>query len=99
MGSFVLTPKAGETYRAVVKDAAGTQRTYTLPDVQKSGYVLTLQDTGKDELEVRVAGPDARVSLLVHTRQSVQQSESNVIRQGKTQFWVKKVICWKALRT
>ncbi|PMD94031.1 hypothetical protein BWI97_17345 [Siphonobacter sp. BAB-5405] len=90
MGSFVLTPKAGETYRAVVKDAAGTQRTYTLPDVQKSGYVLTLQDTGKDELEVRVAGPDARVSLLVHTRQSVQQSESNVIRQGKTQFWVKK---------
>ncbi|WP_420155704.1 hypothetical protein [Siphonobacter sp.] len=90
MGSFVLTPKAGETYRAVVKDAAGTQRTYPLPDVQKSGYVLTVQDTGKEELEVQVAGPDGRVSLLVHTQRSVQQSESSMIRQGKTQFWVKK---------
>jgi hypothetical protein len=46
MGSFTLTPVAGETYQAVWTDAAGKQQTTALPVAKEQGFVLKITSLG-----------------------------------------------------
>lgn len=47
MGSLTLTPKGGETYTAVWKDAAGKEYSTPLPAVKSQGIALQVSDAGE----------------------------------------------------
>jgi hypothetical protein len=50
MGSFRLTPAAGQQYRAVLTLPNGTKTTVTLPSSQPTGYALHASETDSDFL-------------------------------------------------
>ncbi|TKC03354.1 carboxypeptidase regulatory-like domain-containing protein [Pedobacter cryotolerans] len=54
MGSFALTPMEGKTYKANVKFADGTSRIFDLPKPEKSGYVLSVNNTDTAKIYIRV---------------------------------------------
>lgn len=54
MGSFILNPLPGKTYVAKVKFANGTQSTINLPKTEKSGYVLTINNTDSAKMAIKV---------------------------------------------
>ncbi|HEX8462098.1 MAG TPA: hypothetical protein VF623_11735, partial [Segetibacter sp.] len=46
MGTFNLTPAAGETYQAIWTDADGKQQTTPLPAAKQEGYTLKISSSG-----------------------------------------------------
>ena len=54
MGSFILNPQPGKTYSAKVKFKDGSEKTFTLPQVQTSGYVLSVSNPSKDKISVKI---------------------------------------------
>ncbi|TWR31512.1 hypothetical protein FPZ43_03295 [Mucilaginibacter pallidiroseus] len=54
MGAFALQPTAGDVYTAVITDAAGAVNKYTLPKVENTGYVLSVNGISDDSLTVAV---------------------------------------------
>lgn len=50
MGSFNITPQAGETYSAIWKDAAGKEHTTPLPASDNEGCVLNITSSGSSKL-------------------------------------------------
>ncbi len=75
MGDFVFTPKPGANYSARIAFENGEERTYSLPEVQQTGYLLS---AGKADDHIRVnvrasmadtpGGHENSVYLLVHAR-------------------------------
>ena len=57
MGSFILNPLAERTYAAKVKFANGNTRSINLPKIEKSGYVISVNnlDTAKMIIKVMTA--------------------------------------------
>jgi hypothetical protein len=55
MGIFALLPQAGKTYSAKIALADGRTFTAPLPKALDAGYVLTVNNTRKDSLFVKVA--------------------------------------------
>lgn len=90
LGTFELTPKAGETYRAVLQEAGKQEQSIPLPPVQEKGYVLHVQSGPTQELsvEVEAQGAEESVYVLIHTRQSVRFSERQSLQNGKARFRV-----------
>lgn len=54
MDSFTLTPMEGKTYKANVKFADSTSRIFDLPKPEKSGYVLSVNNTDTSKISIRV---------------------------------------------
>ncbi len=54
MGTFALTPMAGKTYSAQIKFANGTQQSISLPKVQNSGYVLSVNNSDSIKISARI---------------------------------------------
>ncbi len=54
MGSTFFTPLAGKTYSAKVKLQTGKTLELKLPQVEKSGYVLTINNTYNTKISIRV---------------------------------------------
>ncbi len=52
MGNFILNPMPGKVYSARVKFADGTDKTYPLPAVQTSGYVLAVNNLASEKLVI-----------------------------------------------
>jgi hypothetical protein len=50
MGSFTLTPNSGQEYYLAVTRPAGTGKTFELPELLRSGVVLTVKDKTPDTL-------------------------------------------------
>ncbi len=46
MGSFELKPEAGATYKAVITNAGGAEKTFNLPAVKPSGIALKVYNRG-----------------------------------------------------
>jgi hypothetical protein len=55
MGIFALLPQAGKTYSAKISLADGRTFTTALPKALDAGYVLSVNNTRKDSLFIRVA--------------------------------------------
>jgi len=55
MGSFGLTPQAGESYTVKVTLPGGSTKSYPLPVVKPSGTVLNVRSKGDDSLEVTIS--------------------------------------------
>lgn len=94
MGYFLLAPREGETYTALV-NIADTVIAKRLPEAYSKGYVMRLTDGGDSKLQVSVSGTasfDASpVYLLVHTRQVVKSMQTGMLAgNGKLVFMVDK---------
>jgi len=81
IGHFYLTPTAGSSYRALVKDAAGKTYTYPLPAALASGYTL---EVDHQTLRIKTTVATAtQVLLFIHTRQMIQRVEAIGLREGQ----------------
>jgi hypothetical protein len=59
MGTFELTPVAGNSYKAIIKYNDGSEKSFDLPKVSQSGYVLTVDTAAnKDNIRVRIAATE-----------------------------------------
>lgn len=54
MGSLILNPIAGKTYRAIVKIPGGGEKTINLPKAELSGYVLSVNNTDSAKIGIKV---------------------------------------------
>jgi len=71
MGKFLLEPKAGETYYALIKAGGGSEKRFNLPVAQTEGVAMHLQNIrGKIMYQVfnQTNRPNASLYLLIHTR-------------------------------
>jgi hypothetical protein len=59
MGSFVITPEDGKTYKANITFADGSQNTFDLPKAQTSGISLAVYNTNPDTLNLKVTANSA----------------------------------------
>lgn len=68
MGTFVLTPESGKTYKAQLTYPDGSQNTVALPQVAPQGYVLTVNNTDTANINIRATsstGVDSKDVYLV----------------------------------
>ena len=92
MGSFILTPEEGHTYKAITVLPGGDKIMQTLPPAYKKGYVMQLTEAGNGQLKITVQSPgdtwSPPVWLLAHTRGSVKAAAASILRNGYAEFFV-----------
>jgi len=76
MGHFRLLPEVADNYTAHITFEDGSEKTYPLPKVKSSGYVLSVSNTDLDELKIRVstnetAKPDEEITLIAQSNGQV----------------------------
>jgi hypothetical protein len=89
IGRFTFTPDADQQYRAVVRDQHGQELTYPLPDVQRQGYAMLVQEGGLGKIQVAIAAPAfaaSEVFLLAHTPAGVAYTEARRLENGRAVF-------------
>jgi len=95
IGNFVLTPVAGDNYRAIVK-LPDTVITKELPEPLEKGYVLGVNSTGPQlhlTVTTNIKAADG-VYLFVHARQISKAVERGVFVNGVSNLILIKVK-WK----
>jgi hypothetical protein len=92
LGNFTFTPDVGKKYQALITDQKGKQYNVALPEIQKEGYALSLQDLGDHYfLNVMAVGFDQPVvHLFVHTKNQSVMTESAFIKNGMATFSILK---------
>ncbi len=93
MGSFVFSPAAGNTYKAIVKIGSEPPLTKDIPQVASQGYVMAVTDAGNGKLTVTINGTDNQdeaTYLFVHTRQTVITALSTTMNNGAARFSIDK---------
>lgn len=55
MGNFALIPESGKTYTAKVTFPDGSERSFELPNASDQGFVLSVNNTDPDFINLRVA--------------------------------------------
>ncbi|GAA3992975.1 hypothetical protein [Mucilaginibacter dorajii] len=90
IGSFVFTPVANNTYKAVIKAGANSPVIKELPAVSNDGYAMQVKDNGQT-LSVTVSHANGgEVFLFAHTRQLVKVAESASLSSGVAVFNIDK---------
>jgi hypothetical protein len=90
IGSFVFTPVANNTYKAIIKTGAGSPVIKELPTVSNDGYGMQVKDNGQS-LSIAVTHTNGgEVFLFAHTRQLVKVAESGSLNSGVAVFNVDK---------
>jgi len=59
MGVFAFQPEMGKTYKANITFADGTQASYNLPNVQAEGMSLSVYNTNRDSITVKLSANPA----------------------------------------
>lgn len=95
IGRFSFTPTVGQMYRAVIRDKKGASFTYPLPDIRTHGYVMQVQDSNDQLIQVKVAIrlPSDQITdvfLLAHTRLGIVHSEGKITSNGEAAFTLNK---------
>jgi hypothetical protein len=96
MGRFTLQPQqAGTAYTAVISVANKPSVVRKLPAVVGQGYVMRLEETAGDQLQISVqssvaATRPSTVYLLGQARQQVVVSASAPLQEGKAVFHIRK---------
>nr|WP_121269672.1 carboxypeptidase-like regulatory domain-containing protein [Pedobacter schmidteae] len=54
MGNFIVNPQPGKTYTAKVKFKDGSEKTFPLPKVQTSGYLLNINNSTPEKVNVKI---------------------------------------------
>ncbi|MDB5158135.1 MAG: TonB-dependent receptor [Mucilaginibacter sp.] len=67
MGEFLIVPKAGKTYKALIINPDGSQSTVALPAAVNSGYVLNIHESDSTSVMIKViASSDLETSGQVY---------------------------------
>jgi hypothetical protein len=95
IGTFLLTPEEGRTYKAVTILPNGNSIIYELPLAYNYGYRMQLTESANKQvkIEVRVQPDNTTTSplyLFVHTRGSVKLVMQGNIQNGYLEFLVDK---------
>lgn len=93
MGSFLLTPTADNTYKAVIKIGNDAPIVKNIPAVNSQGYVMKLKDNGSGQIQVTVNSTSAvgeNIYLFAHTRQVVKYAETAVLSNRTASFTIDK---------
>jgi hypothetical protein len=89
MGSFYFKPDLNAKYAIILFDARGRLISGSLPEIQSSGYVMTVADTLNGFSKVRVNSSVQNViSLLIHCRGKIIFAGKMPIMSGKAEFIV-----------
>ncbi|HCN84737.1 MAG TPA: TonB-dependent receptor, partial [Sphingobacteriaceae bacterium] len=79
MGTFELTPAAGNSYKAVVKFNDGSEKSFDLPKSAQSGYVLSVDTAAtNDNIRIKIStSPDiyksgGDITLIAQTNHVIQ---------------------------
>ncbi|AHM61502.1 hypothetical protein D770_16240 [Flammeovirgaceae bacterium 311] len=86
MGHFYMSPEAGVSYKAIVRYGSNNRtQSFTLPAARQQGYVLHLDDTGSEQLNITVRStfPDQPIFLFVHTRQEAKLIGAGRLKGGQ----------------
>jgi len=92
IGTFLFTPAAGKTYKAVVK-VGNRSVTKTLPAINANGYVIQAEDKGATwDVMVSSKGRDAaeHLYLLVHSSGSVQAAAELTMANNAGHYSIEK---------
>ncbi len=84
MGAFSIVPKAGKKYYAEVVTADGKDHRFDLPEIQQSGYVLSVLENEDKQLKLSIAStlPDPVVMVACHMRGKVVYSGQVQLANG-----------------
>ncbi|WP_457127091.1 hypothetical protein [Mucilaginibacter sp. HD30] len=92
IGTFLFTPAAGKTYKAIVKVGNKTV-TKILPAVNTNGYVLQAEDKGAAwdvTVSTRGGNPSENLYALLHTSTSVQAATELVMTNSLGRYSIEK---------
>jgi hypothetical protein len=91
IGNFNLTPKAGETYNAVIK-LADTTINKQLPVAYKQGFVTHVENADETHIKVSVSTNtnDNTVYLLVHSQNVLKDFQQSSVTNGDASFTIDK---------
>ena len=90
IGHFMLTPRQGDIYKAMIR-INDTTIVKDLPVVHQQGYVMHVSKESENKLRVRVTTNSQSansINLIIHTRQVVKVSEQRTISNGTADFVV-----------
>jgi hypothetical protein len=92
IGSFSFTPKAGASYKAMVKLPGGEKQVKELPVAYNNGYVMQIEKTANQQIKIAVESSKintvATVFLFVHTRNLVKIALRSTIINGRAVFLI-----------
>jgi hypothetical protein len=91
MGNFILTPKAGEIYKATIK-FSDTTITKQLPQVYKQGFVMHAENADDSHIQVSLSTNtnDNIAYLLVHSQNVLKDFQQVIISNGEANFTIDK---------
>ncbi|AKD04973.1 hypothetical protein PKOR_20125 [Pontibacter korlensis] len=87
MGAFELQPEAGRNYIARVKTSDGKSVEYVLPKAKTTGYLLRVDETTGNNLEISIAGNVNQQEPLVLTgisQDALKYSQAVSLQPGQT---------------
>jgi alpha-2-macroglobulin-like protein len=89
MGSFQLMPVQGENYSVKITQPEGINQTYSLPSCAERGYVLGLDNTRKENLEVEILTTEnEELSLVIQMRGKVYYTNAINAIKGKNEVFL-----------
>lgn len=65
MGEFQITPKLNETYYAKITKPEGVSKTYALPIAFNRGYVMNIENTKLEQLDVQISTTEKEELALI----------------------------------
>ncbi|HTL08382.1 MAG TPA: hypothetical protein VL307_09010 [Chitinophagaceae bacterium] len=92
MGSFYLTPAAGQVYKAIVVMPDSSHQLQALPAIYTDGYVMQMEDA-REALTISVqskGNSNSQLYLFAHTRGSIKTVMTTTLSEGRAQFTVSK---------
>ncbi|GAB3930233.1 carboxypeptidase-like regulatory domain-containing protein [Mucilaginibacter myungsuensis] len=94
MGSFVLRPQTGKIYSAKLVFEDGSNQTIALPKAADQGYVLSVIQTRKDSLLVRIGASAGMVSqtinVIAQTGGETVFASPITVQSQATSIWMAK---------
>jgi hypothetical protein len=94
MGSFLLKPVPGKTYKANLIFADGTTKSMPLPTALNEGYVLSIFQPNKDSVLVRIQASvtlqQSTVNLIAHSSGEIIFASPIKITDAVTSLWLDK---------
>lgn len=93
MGSFLFTPSANHTYRAIINLPDNKFFIKELPSAYDKGYVMKVNAANAQNIEVTVNSNSAAsedIYLIVHNQHMVKAAAKAALQNGSTTFTIAK---------
>lgn len=91
MGTFAFTPKANESYKAIIKTASGKISSKNLPATQQTGFVMQLTTSLGGKLKLAVQSNTTytdSIYLFIHGHKQTKIIQSTWLSNNKAEFLI-----------